>query len=66
VRTPFSLDGILTEKQQLVLRILDEIERLDPEVAAWMREPEAIRGPRPLCDARVAELMLKARALLDG
>lgn len=64
VSPTFHLDSILTEEQSLALRIIVEIERLDPRVARWMREPSATRGPRPLCTARVAELMDEARRLV--
>lgn len=66
MRGVFELDGLLSGDDRLarVMAIWREIARLDPVVAAWLEEPVAWRGPRPLCDARVAQLVEEARELL--
>lgn len=60
----FGLDSVIGDGARTALEILGEIQKLDPKVHAWLMAPLKTRGTRPLCDAKVADLILEAQAAL--
>ena len=46
-----------------VLELLERMEEISPELAAWLREDRKTRGPQPECDCEALELLEEARSL---